>query len=148
MCSPCITLRGYCVKLTFPESFSLEIWKKKMEKHLSLDMVEATNTEVIPEWVKVSSALPCGQIKWKFWLEGWDFFLGMHWFQKSPEPILRTPRSPRSKDLKIQNNENSKLKLVKTRWNPKFGLSDLKNDLLTSTNSEGLSDFFFKNYII
>ena len=40
------------------------------------------------------------------------------------------------KQLEIQNDENSKWKLVKTRWNPKFGLSDLENDLLTSMTSE------------
>ena len=39
--------------------------------------------------------------------------------------------------LEIQNDENSKWKLVKPRWNPKSGLSDLENDLLTSTTSEG-----------
>ena len=38
-------------------------------------------------------------------------------------------------------------KLVKTRWNPKFGRSDLKNDLLTSMTSEGAQWFVFKNYI-
>ena len=48
------------------------------------------------------------------------------------EPFSRTLRSPRSNNLEIQNDENSKWKLVKTRWNPKFGLSDLKNDHLTS----------------
>jgi hypothetical protein len=66
------------------------------------------------------------------------FFLGRHWFlKKIPEPLLRSPRSLRSNDLETQNAENSKWKLVKTKWNPKFGLSDLKNDLLTSMNSEG-----------
>ena len=40
------------------------------------------------------------------------------------------------KNLEIQNDENSKWKLVKTRWNPKFGLDDLDNDLLTSTTSK------------
>ena len=35
-----------------------------------------------------------------------------------------------------QNNENSKWKLMKIRWNPKFGLRDLKNGLLTSRISE------------
>ena len=44
-------------------------------------------------------------------------------------PFSRTLRSPRSNNLEIQNDKNSKWKLVKTRWNPKFGLSDLENDL-------------------
>ena len=64
--------------------------------------------------------------------------------KKFTGPILRTPRSPRSNDLKLQNDENSKWKLVKTRWNPKFGLGDLKNDLLTSTTSEWAQWIFSK----
>ena len=59
-------------------------------------------------------------------------------------PFSRTLRSPRSNNLEIQNDENSKWKLVKTRWNPKFGLSDLENDLLTSTTSKGAQGFFLK----
>ena len=51
-------------------------------------------------------------------------------------PFLRTLRSPRSNNLEIQNDENSKWKLVKTRWNPNFGLSDLENDHLTSLTSK------------
>ena len=58
-------------------------------------------------------------------------------FEIIPEPSLRSLRSPRANDLKTQNDENSKWKLVKTRWNPKFGLSDLENDLLTSMTSKG-----------
>ena len=46
--------------------------------------------------------------------------------------------------LEIQNDENSKWKLVKPRWNPKFGLSDLKNDLLTSMTSEWAQWIFSK----
>ena len=64
--------------------------------------------------------------------------------KKITGPILRTPRSPRSNDLEIRNDENSKWKLVKTRWNPKFGLSDLENDLLTSASSEGAQVIFQK----
>ena len=52
------------------------------------------------------------------------------------ELFSRTLRSTRSNNLEIQNNENSKWKLGKTRWNPKFGLSDLENNLLTSTTLE------------
>ena len=37
---------------------------------------------------------------------------------------------------------------MKTRWNPKFGLSDLKNDLLTSTTSEGAQWFFSRPDIL
>ena len=36
-------------------------------------------------------------------------------------------------------------KLVKTRLNPKFGLSNLRNDLLTSMTSEGAQWIFSKN---
>jgi hypothetical protein len=36
-------------------------------------------------------------------------------FEKFPEPLLRSPGLPRSNDLEIQNDENSRLKLVKTR---------------------------------
>ena len=61
------------------------------------------------------------------------------------EPFSRTLRSPRSNNLEIQNDENSKWKLVKTRWNPNFGLGDLENDLLTSTTSEGAQWIFSKN---
>ena len=44
------------------------------------------------------------------------------------------------------NPKTTKLlnELVKTRWNPKFGLSDLKNDLLTSMTSEEAQWFFSK----
>ena len=33
---------------------------------------------------------------------------------------------------------------MKIRWNPKFGLSDLENDLLTSTTSEKAERIFSK----
>ena len=59
-------------------------------------------------------------------------------------PFLRSLRSPRSNNFETQNNENSKWKLVKTRWNPKFGLSNLQNDLLTSTTSERAKWIFSK----
>jgi hypothetical protein len=64
--------------------------------------------------------------------------------KKFPEPILRTLRLPRSNNLKTQNDENSKWRLVKTRWNPKFGLSDLENDLLTPMTSKGAQWIFSK----
>ena len=41
---------------------------------------------------------------------------------KFPGPLLRTLRSPRSNNLETQNDENYKWKLIKNRWNPKFGL--------------------------
>ena len=59
-------------------------------------------------------------------------------------PFSRSLRLPRSNNLEIQNDENSKWKLVKTRWNPKFGLGDLENDLLTSRTSEWARWFFSK----
>ena len=64
--------------------------------------------------------------------------------KKLPEPLLRSLRLLRSNDLKTQNYKNSKWKLVKSRWNPKSGLSDLENDLLTSMTSEGAKWFFSK----
>ena len=36
------------------------------------------------------------------------------------------------------------IKTCKTRWNPKFGLGDLQNDLLTSTTSEWVQQIFSK----
>ena len=78
-------------------------------------------------------------------------FVGMHWFQKCnfwkkiPEPLLRSPRSLRSNDLETQKNKNSKWKPIENRWNPKFGLQDLKNGLLTSRISEGAQWIFPKN---
>ena len=60
----------------------------------------------------------------------WKICIDLRPFSKYfNEPFSRTLRSPRSNNLEIQNDENSKWKLVKTRWNPKFGLGDLKNDL-------------------
>ena len=54
----------------------------------------------------------------------------------------------RSNNLEIQNDENSKWKLVKTRWNRKFGLGDLENDFLTSTTSEVAWWIFSKNMFL
>ena len=48
--------------------------------------------------------------------------------------MLRLPRS---------NAENYKWKLIKNRWNPKFGLRDFENGLLTSRGSVNFS----KKYI-
>ena len=67
----------------------------------------------------------------------------MQFLKYLAEPFSRSLRSLRSNDLKTKNDENSKWKLVKTRWNPKFGLSDLENDLLTSTTLEEAQWFFF-----
>jgi hypothetical protein len=66
-----------------------------------------------------------------------------HELKSSTLGLLRSWRLSRSNDLETQNDENFRWKFVKTRWNPKFGLSDLKTDLLTSTTSV----IFFKNYI-
>ena len=76
----------------------------------------------------------------------WNIWIDLRPFLKCKEgPFSRSWRSPRSNSLEIQNDENSKSKLVKTRWNPKFGLSDLENDLLTSTTSEMAQRIFSKN---
>ena len=57
----------------------------------------------------------------------WKICIDLRPFSKYfNEPFSRTLRSPRSNNLEIQNNENSKWKLVKSRWNPKFCLSDLR----------------------
>ena len=78
----------------------------------------------------------------------WKVCIDLRQFSKYfNEPFSRTLRSPRSNNLEIQNNKNSKWKLVKTRWNPKFSLSDLENDLLTSMTSEEAQWIFFKDYI-
>ena len=46
----------------------------------------------------------------------WKICIDLRPFLKCKEgPFLRSWRSPRSNNLKIQNNENSKSKLVKTR---------------------------------
>ena len=75
----------------------------------------------------------------------WNIWIDLRPFLKCKEgPFSRSWRSPRSNNLEIQNDENSKSKLVKTRWNPKFGLSDLENDLLTSTTSEVAEWIFSK----
>ena len=75
----------------------------------------------------------------------WNIWIDLRPFLKCKEgPFSRSWRSPRSNSLEIQNDENSKSKLVKTRWNPKFGLSDLENDLLTSMTSKGAQWFFSK----
>ena len=75
----------------------------------------------------------------------WKICIDLRPFLKCNEGrFSRSLRSPRSNNLEIQNDENSKWKLVKTRWNPNFGLSDLKNDLLTSTTSEGTQWIFSK----
>ena len=75
----------------------------------------------------------------------WNIWNDLRPFLKCKEgPFSRSWRSPRSNNLEIQNDENSKSKLVKTRWNPKFGLSDLENDLLTSTTSEVAEWIFSK----
>ena len=75
----------------------------------------------------------------------WKICIDMRPFSKYfNEPFSRTLRSPRSNNLEIQNDENYKWKLVKTRWNPKFVLSDLKNDLLTLTTSEEAEWIFSK----
>ena len=56
---------------------------------------------------------------WKIWI---DFRSFSKCFRVA---FSRTLRLPRSNNLEIQNDENSKWKLVKTRWNPKFGLGNL-----------------------
>ena len=53
----------------------------------------------------------------------------IQFLKKIPVSFLRSLRLQRSNNLETQNNENSKRKLV----NLKFGVSDLENDLLTST---------------
>ena len=50
--------------------------------------------------------------------------------------FLMSLRLPRSNILGTQKDKNSKWKVVKARWNPKFGLSDLENDILTSETTE------------
>ena len=79
------------------------------------------------------------------------FFVGTHWFQKcnfwknSSAPFWgrrgrRGQTTSKPKTMKILNT-----KQIKTRWNPKFGLRDLENGLLTSRSSEGVQWIFPKN---
>ena len=65
-------------------------------------------------------------------------FENIHWAHSEDAEVaeVKPPWNP--------NDENSKWKLVKTRWNPKFGHGDLENDLLTSTTSEWAQWFFSK----
>ena len=77
----------------------------------------------------------------------WNIWNDLRPFLKCKEgPFSRSWRSLRSNSLEIQNDKNSKSKLAKTRWNPKFGLGDLQNDLLTSTTSEMAEWFFLKKF--
>ena len=79
----------------------------------------------------------------------WNICIDLRPFLKCKEgPFSRSWRSPRSNNLEIQNDKNSKWKLVKPRWNPKSGLSDLENDLLTSTTSELAQQIFSKITIL
>ena len=73
-------------------------------------------------------------------------YFNCHELESSTLGFLRSLRSPRSNDLETQNDENSKWKLKKTRWNPKFGLCDLENGLLTTRTSEGAQWIFPKIY--
>jgi len=68
------------------------------------------------------------------------FFLGMHWFQKCP----RSNDDRCSNFIEIKNDNNSKWKLVKIRWNPKFGLSTMKVVSWPQGPWKGVSDFFSK----
>ena len=95
----------------------------------------------------------CGDILWKFWWESRDIPHLFPWnalipkiqfLKKIPVSFLRSLRLQRSNNLETQNNENSKRKLVITRWNPKFGVSDLENELLTSTASKVAEWIFSK----
>ena len=75
----------------------------------------------------------------------------MHWFQKCNfwnnsltrfrgRWGRRGQTTSKPKTTKILNT-----KLIKIRWNPKFGLRDLENGLLTSGTSEGAQWIFPKN---
>ena len=95
----------------------------------------------------------CGEILWKFWWESrdiphlfpWNALISkIQFLKKIAEPLLWSMRLLWSNYLETQSNENSKWKLVKTRCNPIFGVSDLENDFLTSTTSEWAQWFFSK----
>ena len=82
----------------------------------------------------------------------------MSFLKKFTEPFWGPRRANEdqcSNFIKTKNDRNSKWKLVKIRWNLELGLSDLKNDLLTSMTSEGAQWifsksvlYFFSQYII
>ena len=65
-------------------------------------------------------------------------------FEKIPWAHSEVAEVTEVKQPRIQNNENYKWKLLKIRCNPKFGLGDLENDLLTSVTSEGAQWIFSK----
>ena len=68
----------------------------------------------------------------------------MQFLEYLAEPFLRSLRSVRSNNLETQNDKNYKWGLFKSRWNPKFDLSNLENDFLTSLTSKGAQWFFSK----
>ena len=50
-------------------------------------------------------------------------------FENIPWALFEVAKVTEVKHLETQNDKNSKSKLIKSRWNPKFGLGDLENDL-------------------
>ena len=65
-------------------------------------------------------------------------FENIHWAHSEDAEVAEVKRP------EIQNDKNSKWKLVNTRWNPKFVLGDLEYDLLISTTSEWAQWIFSK----
>ena len=65
-------------------------------------------------------------------------------FEKIPWAPSEVAKVAEVKRPQTQNNENSKWKPIKNRWNPKFGLGDLENDLLASATSERAQWIFSK----
>ena len=72
----------------------------------------------------------------------WNALISKIWFlKKAPSEVAKVEKVEKPQN---QNDENSKRKREKTRWNPTFGISDLENDLLTSTTLEGAQWFYSK----
>ena len=112
-------------------------WKKRnTAPHIANTTIKSDKTLLTPEdiWFKCDLYL-----RFIPPINLWKICIDLRPFSKCFRvPFSRTLRSLRSNNLEIQNDENSKWKLVKTRWNPKFGLSDLKKRGSVS---------FFKKYI-
>ena len=68
-------------------------------------------------------------------------------FEKNPPAPSEVAEVERRSKFKFHRNQKLwkfQMKFIRIRWKTKLGLSDLENDLLTSTTSEGAGYFFLK----
>ena len=119
-----------------PSSCPCNYWipPKTDKKHLSWHITHLQCTVLHPKALLTAEDIwfKCGlYLRFIPPINLWKIWIDLRPFSKCFRvPFSRTLRSPRSNNLEIQNDENSKWKLVKIRWNSKFGLGDLKNDFL------------------